>query len=464
MKNTFRVITAALLILCMMFTMSSMMIFAEEGVAEDDAASDSPFEMTTIVFATKTLEHGSKITSSSVELREVPAYNAPTNAITSLEEVVGKYAYGTTYEGDYFYKGKFSNTKQVENNSHLLLQAVGLCHAKYLNIGDYIRPNTGEDVTKIIQDLIDKNPQRTIYFPDGEYIISRPICTPGDPSISVSLWLSDGAVIKASNSWSTTSTNTAMISIGGKNQLNTHMPIGSYYSLQGGTIDGGTRCARGVSIDSGRETLVKNVRIINSELGLEIKKHPNYGSTDADIEDITIVGSGKAGSIGFKVVGFDCTATNIKVYNCAKGAHIDGGGTLMKNIQIYSDTGRTNDIGIYEGENAGNWYYNCSVENYGTAFKLKGHLSTVDRCYAKWTTADCRKQVMFDISDTNMALVLGNCKAEFYDNTTQNAFLLGGSSGNGGVEAPIYNPSKITHSADNTSKRLISGSAIIPIQ
>ena len=75
-------LTSALLVLCMIIGMMSMMIFAEEEVVEDEETVESPFEMISVVFATKDLKHGSKITSSSVELREVPAYNAPTNAGT----------------------------------------------------------------------------------------------------------------------------------------------------------------------------------------------------------------------------------------------------------------------------------------------------------------------------------------------------------------------------------------------
>ena len=37
------------------------------------------------------------------------------------------------------------------------------------------------DVSDAIQKIIDKNPNRTIYFPDGVYMISKPICTPADP-------------------------------------------------------------------------------------------------------------------------------------------------------------------------------------------------------------------------------------------------------------------------------------------
>ncbi len=62
-------------------------------------------------------------------------------------------------------------------------------------------PNTGEDLSAAIQRVIDENPNKTIYFPDGIYTIASPIVTPALPALSVSLKLSDQAVIKASKLW-----------------------------------------------------------------------------------------------------------------------------------------------------------------------------------------------------------------------------------------------------------------------
>ena len=48
----------------------------------------------------------------------------------------------------------------------------------YVIVSDYVTPSSGEDVSEALQQLIDANPNRTIYFPDGEYIISKHICSP----------------------------------------------------------------------------------------------------------------------------------------------------------------------------------------------------------------------------------------------------------------------------------------------
>ena len=42
----------------------------------------------------------------------------------------------------------------------------------YVVVSEYVTPSSGEDVSEALQQLIDANPNRTIYFPDGEHIIS----------------------------------------------------------------------------------------------------------------------------------------------------------------------------------------------------------------------------------------------------------------------------------------------------
>lgn len=48
----------------------------------------------------------------------------------------------------------------------------------YVVVTDYIEPNSGKDISKQLQTIIDSNPRRTIYFPDGYYIIDSPLVTP----------------------------------------------------------------------------------------------------------------------------------------------------------------------------------------------------------------------------------------------------------------------------------------------
>ena len=125
----------------------------------------------------------------------------------------------------------------------------------YVVVTDYLDINTGYDLSEQIQEIIDNNPNRTIYFPDGEYVIDYPISTSANPVHAVSLELSNFAVIKASQSWKS---EEAMIRLGAAEHYNDINTNGSNYSLIGGIIDGnGT--AKGVSIESGRETSVHNV-------------------------------------------------------------------------------------------------------------------------------------------------------------------------------------------------------------
>ena len=144
----------------------------------------------------------------------------------------------------------------------------------YLVVTDYVNADTGEDLSDALQNLILNNPNRVLFFPDGEYLLSKPICTPANPVHSVSLLLSDYAVIKAMDSWNS---DEALIRLGAAEPFNTIYVNGSNYYLSGGIIDG-NGVANGVSIDSGRETKVQNVSIKHAKIGLRIKYGANSGS------------------------------------------------------------------------------------------------------------------------------------------------------------------------------------------
>ena len=56
--------------------------------------------------------------------------------------------------------------------SSVSLQAAGVVSAKDI-AGDGTKP-----CAEAIQRLIDANPNREIFFPDGTYLLDRPVCTP----------------------------------------------------------------------------------------------------------------------------------------------------------------------------------------------------------------------------------------------------------------------------------------------
>ena len=330
--------------------------------------------------------------------------------------------------------------------------------------------DTGMDVTTHIQKIIDSNPGRTIYFPDGEYIVSRPITTKGAAMYTVSLWLSDGAVIRADKDrWRSSDGLTAIICLGAADAFqpgaNDVVSTGSYYSLQGGTIDG-SGVADGVSIDGGRETLIKNIVIKNTKIGMEIKKGANgaaeslSGSSDCDFDDITIIGNGKEGSIGMYFnYGYDNTITNIRIYDCQTGIHATTGGCSFRNIHVI----RTDAVQFpYEGsvgiieDREGNYYSHCYVENYETAYDLWGWANIVDSCRAAWTKR-LGDQKAF-IINRGCHVYLCNVRADFFGSGTNVFFKATG--GSGGLYAPMLNESLCS---DQTYKSYVKD-AVIPIK
>ena len=436
-------LTCLVLVLCMCIGFGIVPAVAEDGAAPSG-------DTVKIVVAAEDLAHGTKVTEKLLAYKEIKNVNVPQCAVYNMEEALGMFVDGSFYEGEYIYADKLSKTKLAEDNSDLLTQQIGKSSEKYVNVGDYIPPDSGKDVASLIQKLIDSNPQRTIFFPEGEYIIGQPIVTDGRALKSVSLYLSAGTVIKASDKWSSTE---AMIRLGGKepelgesHEINS---VGTYYSLYGGVIDANGK-ANGVAIESGRETLVKNVTIMNAKTGLTIKKAKVYGSTDADVDDITIIGNGALGTIGLRVVGFDCSATNVNIYDVETGASIEGGGTLMKNINVYYTHGEhlTNTldkkyaqtVGIYASA-SDNWFYDCYVENYATAFKLNSGIGIIDRSTACWTSDEGGKQTMFEFTNASKwNNILGVCRAIFSGSGPNCAFVkCNGGIGNGCIEGAMFN-------------------------
>ena len=153
---------------------------------------------------------------------------------------------------------------------------LGLHVPKNKDVVVKVKADGKTDVSDALQKIIDTNPNRTIYFPDGIYLISKPILTPASPSKSVALELSNYAIIKAADNWSSSE---AMIRLGGKDPANDIKTPGSNYYLDGGVIDG-SGIAKGISIDNGRETVVRNTAIKNVALGIHIKPGTNNGSSD----------------------------------------------------------------------------------------------------------------------------------------------------------------------------------------
>ena len=67
----------------------------------------------------------------------------------------------------------------------------------YVVVTDFVAADGKADAADGIQRLIEANPNRTLWFADGTYLLAKPICTPAAPRRSVDLRLSNYAILKA---------------------------------------------------------------------------------------------------------------------------------------------------------------------------------------------------------------------------------------------------------------------------
>ena len=253
----------------------------------------------------------------------------------------------------------------------------------FVVVTDFVPADGKSDVADAIQKVIDTHPNRTIYFPDGTYLLSKPIVTPAEPTLSVDLQLANYAILKAVPGWTN---DEAMVRLGGIHPANNIRTPGSCYSFTGGIIDG-SDVAKGISIDSGRETKVRCVSMKGVLVGLHIKHGANGNSSDSDIADVNIVGNGATNSVGVFVESCDNTLSNMRIAGMLVGVKLTGSGNLMQNLHpLYAYRASLNafyseSVGFLDMGN--NHYRCCYSDHFSTGFVLNGH-SFLDSCIVWW--------------------------------------------------------------------------------
>ncbi len=306
----------------------------------------------------------------------------------------------------------------------------------YIFVTDTVCADTGEDVSAEIQAVIDANPNRTIFFPDGEYLLSKPILTPAEPAKSVSLELSNYAVIKASPDWQS---GEALVQLGAKHPANDTGTNGSNYYLEGGIIDG-NGIANGVSVNGGRETAIRNVSIKNTVIGVHIMYGANSGSSDADITGVNIIGTGKTDSVGMLLEGFDNTVTNVRIGNVFTGVKISSAGNMLRNVHplYYSDyTDYLNSCGFLI-ETGNNWFDYCYSDQFGIGFRTTDNGSNIfNNCFCYWYSSNGGTHTAFR-SDGQFNSTLTNFKADFNSAENENIVLSVGELGGRGTVDNLY--------------------------
>lgn len=276
------------------------------------------------------------------------------------------------------------------------------------------------DDTAAIQKAILDHPNMTLYFPDGTYLLSQPIATPAEPKRSVALELANYAVLKAAAGWTN---QEAMVRLGGIFPANNIRAVGSSYYLAGGVIDG-SGVARGVSIDSGRETRVERVSMKNVKVGLHIKHGANSGSSDCDINNVLIVGNGARDSIGVLIEGNDNHLTAMRIAGVYTGVYIKSGGNLPRTIHpLFTCTRAWFEESVGFLDRGGDTYYDgCYSDQFSTGFVFGRNASVLDNCIVWWYAKDPGLKHTAIKADTFNSLVT-NLRIGFKSGESKNTVL-----------------------------------------
>ena len=464
------------MLLCAAMLLSVVMLSACDKNTNDGDQNDSTDSGVTVqaVRLRNTLAEGELIAARDVELADENDRNLPEGYITKRSDVIGKRMLKGAEKGTFLSASMIEGgiNEDKENNeidyealrnelkAELLAEleheiATGGIDASslgYVLITDYAMPNTGEDVSDAIQKAIDENPHRTIYFPDGEYILGKPIATSGHPDRAVSLNLSNFAVLKAADNWRE---QEAMVRLGGAEAANNIHLAGSNYYFSGGVVDGNGR-AKGIAIESGRETLITRTSIKNTQVGIHIKRGANSGSSDADIVTVNIVGNAKPDSIGVLLEGHDNTLTNMRIAAVQTGVLIKSGTNSLSNIHplfiyapelhdrnpdMYGEVDLidySKSIGFDDVSNGTNWYDFCYSDQMATGFRFRSGSAVFQNCFVMWYNTNGSHEIGFDCTGRFNSSIL-NCQVWLKSGVETCIFLRVAKKGFGVVENPIFN-------------------------
>ena len=435
----------ALTLVCALLLTFALSACNKQDVGEDLA--DDP--IVTVLRLTEDVARGEKITSAKYEEVSVGKNEAVAGAISDQTLARGKYALIDLEVGDYLIGAYLSDEKPEAEKVEVELEKndFGFRGQGVVVVTDYLTPNGGNDLIEEIRKIISMptSINKVIYFPDGEYIISKPISTSSAGTRSISLKLAPNAVIKASDDWS--KDNGAMIKLGAKDNTNNIDIAGANYYIEGGIIDGNGR-ADGISIDGGRETSIRNLTVVNTVTGVHFNK---YGTVvDSDAENITIIGNGAPGSIGLHVEGSDSTFTNFRISNVQIGVRTDSPAHIFRNIRVkYIPNFRLDPL--YEASygflsrDHRCWFDTCVSEGFSTAFSLAHHGDTMTNCVASWDEVyGSGRQVALTATHGQFNGVVRSFVAEFSAPKEKCEFLVVQREGRGYIYDPIFDENAVS--------------------
>ena len=439
MKNRFSINKLFRSAACILLAVVMLALCACNGGNEEPQPSEQGSTLLVRVVKVKNdASAGEALGAADVELVEIDATSAPEDFLTKTTTAVGRKLLVDVKAGDVLTDSMLA-PKSSKDEVKVEEDEATAREKGYVVVTDYVRINLRKDVSAELQKIIDENPQSTIYFPDGEYQISKPLVTSSDPAKAVSLRLSTFAIIKAASDWD--DANGYMIQLGGKDKTFTVDEVGSNYYMEGGCIDGSYK-AKGVEVAGGLETSVRYVSIKFVTQGIHIALNDESPSSYADIETVNIVGCSQPDSIGVLVDSNGNTFTNMRVAGFEVATKANGKNNVFRNLHmLYIYSGNydyNNSVGFWD-TSEGNTYDICYPDNFAIGFRTSGHtMSVYNNCYAYWYKKESGQKQYGFASDGKFNSVLKNYRVDLETQTDGRFMIVAEEGGNGIVEYPAF--------------------------
>ncbi|MBP3315558.1 MAG: hypothetical protein J6M03_07015 [Clostridia bacterium] len=452
-KRKFNEITkrVLLLVLCMTLALGvlSSCNTSVDDTAEDGAENNS--EYVQVLRVVDDIKYGGKFTNDKIETVTVRADAAPEGSIGDITELRGKFAASQICVGDYITTAKVLDKKPadaVDEEEDDIDKELSFEELGYVVVCDEARKDTDETYSQLINRFIAENPGRTIYIPDGNYMLSEPIVIPADPEKSVSLRLANQAVLRADPKWP--DRNLAMIRVGVTEQEEGAEPLTmeevemmNYRSIHiiGGCIYG-SGYASGISVEGSKDTYIYNVSIKSAVVGIHIKKGPNeLGATWANVDNVNVTGSDTKDSVGVLVEGSYNTIANMRIASIMYGTQATETGerNIFRNLHPLIPPSLGNDsIGFYDMSD-GNNYDICYNDQGATGFVMHEHTRSVyNGGFSYWWSKDQGYHVGFRSIGKFNSLIVSTKVSQHHDVQTDAYLLVEEDGGQGVVLYPIH--------------------------
>ena len=448
------------ILLCLVMLLSAALVSCNGE--DENAASSGAEEKVEVVRALEEIAEGTRITDDKIETVSVSASDLPEGTILNSADVVGKFAAGRIYKGDYFFANKLTDKKPSSNDSEAEDDGkINFEDAGYVLVSDYVKPNTGKDVTDAIQKLIDENPNRTLYFPDGLYLISKPLTTSSDPDKTVSFKLSNFAQLKAMDSWTR---GEPILKLGATGTPGEKDDVGNCFVVEGGIFNG-SYLADAIWVMNGGNVSIRYSAIKCAVVGIHVKANENGVDPVVDVTTVNITGSGTLDSSGVILETDSNTLSNMRIAANQIGIKVLGNNNILRNLHplyVYREALNApekykDSIAFYDGGKC-NYYDNCYNDQFSTGFYLvKGNRSVFDCCFNYWYDEGYDYHNAFVCEGQFNATIRQN-DAEFDINAEGiecNFLLVGESGGKGIIDAVAYNDEKVSE-RDVTKDYLIN--------